>query len=137
MSLSGPNGAERTFGSFVTSNYFTVLGVNPAAGRLFLPTEDQVPGDSPIVVLSHGLWTRRFNQDPRVVGQSIRISGHPFTVVGVAPEGFQGTSVLYADLWLPLGMASVTHVLPPRRTALEARTSRFGGTGACKSWVAD
>jgi predicted permease len=107
MSLSGPNGAERVFGNYVTSNYFAVLGVNPAAGRLFLPTEDQVPGDSPIVVLSHTLWTRRFNQDPRVVGQIIRISGRSFTVVGIAPEGFQGTSVLYSDLWLPLGMAPI------------------------------
>jgi predicted permease len=108
MSLSGPNGAERVYGSHVTSNYFTVLGVVPAAGRLFFPSDDRDPGSSPIVVLSYGLWTRRFNQDPRIVGQSIRLSGHPFTIVGVAPEGFQGTSVIYSDLWLPHGMAGNT-----------------------------
>jgi predicted permease len=113
MSLSGPNGAERIFSSFVTSNYFTALGVTPAAGRLFFPTDDPAPGASPIAVLSHGLWTRRFNQDPRVIGQSIRISGHSLTIVGVAPEGFQGTNVLYVDLWLPLGMASIRSGPPP------------------------
>ena len=122
MSLGGPNGAERIFGSFVTSNYFTRRSAwFPRPDGCSFRRRIKLPGDSPIVVLSHGLWTRRFNQDPRVVGQSIRISGHPFTIVGVAPEGFQGTSVLYADLWLPLGMATITHVLPlRRRPAMEA-----------------
>ena len=107
MSLSGPNGAERVFGRYVTSNYFTVLGVVPAAGRLFFPTDDRDSGESPILVLSHDLWTRRFNRDPAVIGQSIRLSGHPFTIVGVASEGFQGTNVLYSDVWLPHGMANL------------------------------
>jgi predicted permease len=125
MSLSGPNGAERVYGSYVTSNYFTALGVIPAAGRLFFASEDQTPGSSPIVVLSHGLWTRRFNQDPEIAGRTIRISGYPYTIVGVAPEGFQGTTVLYADLWLPHGMAGVATINdgPPAADAANANGS--------------
>jgi predicted permease len=129
MSLSGPNGAERVFGRYVSSNYFTVLGVIPAAGRLFFPTDDVEVGGSPIVVLSHGLWTRRFNQDPQVVGQTVRVSGHAFTVVGVAPEGFQGTNVLHADLWLPHGMAGVVGLHGAQPGAANA-----AGSGNGNSW---
>jgi predicted permease len=108
MSLAGPGGAERIFGTFVTGNYFTTLGVRPAAGRLFSAVDSEQPGASPIAVLSHGFWMRRFNSDPSVVGQTLQLTGRPFTVVGVASEGFGGTSVAVADLWLPVSMRSVT-----------------------------
>jgi predicted permease len=111
MSLAGPDGAERIFGSLVTSNYFAVLGVRPAAGRLFNAGDSEEPGASPIVVLSHSFWTRRFNANPAVVGQTLQLTGHPFVVVGVAREGFQGTSVLMPDVWVPAAMTAAVSEL--------------------------
>jgi predicted permease len=93
--------AERIFGHSVTTNYFTVLGTVPFAGRLFGADDDR-PGSSPVVVLSHRFWTRRFNRDPAILGQSIQLNGQPFTVIGVAPEGFQGTGIVAGDVWVPL-----------------------------------
>jgi putative ABC transport system permease protein len=100
--------AESVYGTVVTNNYFTVLGVAPAAGRLFGPTDSDRLGASQSVVLSHPLWTRRFNRDPAIVGQEIRLNGHPFTVVGVAGEGFQGTTVVAAEVWVPVGATPFT-----------------------------
>jgi predicted permease len=106
MSVAGAGlSAETIFGSVVTVNYFTVLGAVPAAGRLFGGGDSDQPGASPVVVLSHGLWTRRFDRDPNVVGRSLELNGHPFTVVGVAAEGFHGTGVRALDVWVPMGMA--------------------------------
>ena len=104
MSLVGPNGAERVFGTPVTSNYFSVLGVRPAAGRLLGAGDREEDGASPVVVLSHRFWTRRFDADPRVIGQTIVLTRQPFTVIGVAPEEFKGLSVLVPDVWIPSGM---------------------------------
>ena len=87
--------------SIITPNYFTTLGVSPAAGRLFGPGDGEQEGGTPIVVLSHRFWTRRFQADPSVVGQTFKLNGQAFSVVGVASEGFQGTNVLAADLWVP------------------------------------
>jgi predicted permease len=106
MSLGGTDSSERIFGCFATVNYFTVLGAQPALGRLFLPSDRDDPGASPIVVLSHDFWVRRFNRDSDIVGRTLRINGHSFTVAGVAAEGFQGTGVLTTDLWMPAGMAA-------------------------------
>ncbi len=110
MSLGGFNTgmeAESVFGSLVTLNYFTALGAVPAAGRLFGSTDSEQPGASPVVVLSHRFWSRRFNGDPSVVGRALTLNAHAFTVVGVAPEGFHGTGVRAIDLWVPISMASV------------------------------
>src|SRR5258707_15097380 len=96
--------AERVFGHFVTTNYFAVLGTTASSGRLFVPADGEQPGASPIVVLSDRFWRRRFGGDPSVIGSAIRVNGQPFTVIGVAQEGFQGTGALAPDLWLPLNM---------------------------------
>ena len=105
MSVGGAGlSAESIFGSVVTVNYFTVLGAVPAAGRLFGAGDSDQPGASPVAVLSHGLWTRRFDKDPTIVGRTLRLNGHPFTVVGVAAEGFHGTGVRALDVWVPMGM---------------------------------
>ena len=98
------DGAERIVGQFVTLNYFDVLGAHPAAGRLFGAGDDERRGASPLVVLSHRFWARRFNSDPAVVGREIQLNGQPFGVTGVATEGFQGTGLVAADVWLPLNM---------------------------------
>jgi predicted permease len=100
----GTLGVERIFATHVTVNYFNVLGAVPAAGRLFNAKDDDQPGASPIAVLSFGAWNRRFNKDPAVVGRTLTLNGHPFTVVGVASEGFQGTGVRAGDVWLPVNM---------------------------------
>src|SRR5262245_56812320 len=104
MSLGGRDGAERIFGQLVTTNFFTVLGTHPVVGRFFTRDDSEQPGASPLVVLSHHFWQRRFNGDAAMVGQTLQLNGRPFTVIGVAPEGFHGTTVLTADLWAPVTM---------------------------------
>jgi predicted permease len=100
----GPSGeSERVFGEMVTGNYFSVLGVEPVLGRGFTQEEDRTP--HPVAVVSHGLWQRRFAGDPAVIGRSIRINGHRFTVVGVAPPRYPGLiRGLASDVWVPLTM---------------------------------
>jgi putative ABC transport system permease protein len=110
VSLGIEGGAERVFGEVVTTNYFSVLGARPVLGRLFAPSDGDEPGTTPFVVLSHRFWTRRFNADASVVGQTVRVNGEPFTVIGVAPEGFQGTTILGADLWVPTNMIATVNL---------------------------
>ena len=94
--------AERAWSQIVTSNFFDVLGVPVTTGRGFT-AEDDRPG-SQSAVLSDAYWQRRFNGDPAVIGQTVRINAQPFTIVGVAGEGFLGSVTgLSYDLWLPVG----------------------------------
>jgi len=89
--------------SIVTGNYFDVLGVRPALGRLIGPDDDRVDGQTPAVVLSNGLWLRRFASDPGVVGRTVKINGLSCDIVGVLPREFTGTDAgLRVDLWLPM-----------------------------------
>jgi predicted permease len=122
------SGAERVFATRVTVNYFAVLRVTPAAGRLFTAADSEQPGASPIVVLSYAFWRRRFNGDAAVVGRTVRIDGEPYTIVGVAPEGFQGTGIRSCDLWIPLTMtasARGTSFLTNRASATVAIGARL------------
>ena len=124
MSLGGVGtdvGSESVFGSLVTVNYFTVLGVVPAAGRLLSTADGEQPWASPVAVLSHRFWTRRFNRDPTIVGRHVTLNGHPFVVVGVASEGFHGTGVRALDLWVPTNMTVA--VTSPGTTALTDRAA--------------
>ncbi|RPJ70523.1 MAG: ABC transporter permease [Acidobacteria bacterium] len=90
-SLSVENVTERIEAEIVSGNYFTMLGVKPAAGRLFSSREDdQVYQGHPVVVLSYGYWINRFAKDPGVVGRKIRVNDYPMTIVGVSAEGFAG-----------------------------------------------
>jgi predicted permease len=92
-------------GDLVSGTFFQVLGVKPAAGRLLTPEDDRVPGGHPVVVLSHGFWTRRFGGDPKVVGQAVRVNDQPMTVVGIGPPGFHGVEVGESvDVFVPLMM---------------------------------
>lgn len=105
LSLTGGDRPEQIIGQLVTGNFFTVLGVPPARGRGFLPEEDATPGTHPVVVLSHRLWQRRFGGDLELVGRTVEINRRPFTVVGIAPEGFKGRGrVDPTDAWVPLMM---------------------------------
>ena len=88
----------------VSSNYFSLLGANMALGRGFLPEEERAPGASPVVVMSHYFWERAFKSDPQVIGQTIRLSGQPFVIVGVTAKEFIGTALNRPAFWVPLMM---------------------------------
>jgi predicted permease len=92
-----------------TEDYFEVLGVRPAHGRTFTTEENDAPNESPVAILSHGFWLRAFGGDPAAVGRTLSLNGHPFTVVGVAPEGFEGLTPLESapDVWVPTSMFGV------------------------------
>ncbi len=103
MSLTGGEETERIWGEIVTANYFDVLAIPPAQGRGFLPEEDRTPGTHPVVVISDGLWKRRFNSDAGVIGKSILLSNQPFIIIGVTAENFAGaTLVTPPDVWVPI-----------------------------------
>jgi putative ABC transport system permease protein len=91
---------ERIEGVQVSPQYFSVLGVQPAAGRAFLPEEEQ-PGHDPSVIISDGLWRRRFGADAHIIGRNVRINEHNFTVVGVLPPNFTFPRP-DIELWTPL-----------------------------------
>ncbi len=120
MSLSHDGNSERVWGYLVSGNYFDVLGVRPIVGRAFLPEEDQTPDAHAVAVMSYNCWQKRFASDPTIVGRSVTLNGHNFTVVGVAPKGFHGTEVAYApEMFVPMMMA---HQIEPGSGWLNART---------------
>ena len=103
--LTSGSQTDSVNGDLVSGTFFDVLGLKPAAGRLFTPDDDRIPGGHPVVVLSHGFWTRRFGGDPKVVGQTVRVNDHPMTVIGVSPRGFHGVEVGEAeDVFVPIMM---------------------------------
>jgi predicted permease len=120
LALGSGGEPERVGGLLVSGNYFQVLGLLPAAGRFFVPEEDRDPGAHPVVVLSHGLWRRRFASDSSVVGTGITVNGRRFTVVGVAPPGFVGIQLGEpSELFMPLAMVAVA--MPRSAELLEQR----------------
>ena len=103
----------------VSGSYFPVLGLNPAQGRLITSADDRAPGESAVVVLSHRYWTTRFNRDPNVVNETLTINGQPFTIIGVAPEGFDGTTIgARPQVFVPITMVER---LEPNRKVLDNR----------------
>jgi putative ABC transport system permease protein len=111
MTLAGTEESERIDTEFVSASYFPLLGVTPAIGRTFRSNEDDLAKPMAVVVLSHGLWQRRFGGDPGIVGRSITVNGQPFTVLGVMSSGFRGVSDA-AQMWFPFAMYA-----PPARMA--------------------
>ena len=100
VTISGPQGPERLPGATASASFFTVIGAPPVIGRYFSDAEDHSGGDR-VVVISEGLWKRRFQQSSSVLGTSVQIDGEPYTVIGVAPSGF--AEVWRLDVWLALG----------------------------------
>ncbi len=136
MTLVEGTAQERFFGQLVTQGYFEALGLIPAKGRFFLPGEVSTPGSAPVAVLSYGAWKNRFNSVGNVIGKTLEINGAPFTVVGVAPQGFLGVSAVFGpDVWLPATMAQ--QVLPPElQDVLQQRGKPFfQGIARLKSGV--
>ncbi|MGH9837180.1 MAG: ABC transporter permease [Blastocatellia bacterium] len=106
VSLSQGDRSERLGGYLVTGNYFDLLGVRAAQGRLFTPDDDRAPGAHPVAVLSYGCWRQRFGGDAGVIGQTVALNNHPFTVIGVAPPEFTGTALFIApEIYVPMMMS--------------------------------
>ncbi|HJU75334.1 MAG TPA: ABC transporter permease [Gemmatimonadaceae bacterium] len=120
VNLSGDGEAERLRVELVSGNYFDILQVQPARGRVLQTSDDRAPNASPVVVLSHALWQRRFAGNGDIVGRSISINKKPYTVLGVAPAGFSGLSG-NADFWVPMSMAPTIYY----DRALEERWSHW------------
>jgi predicted permease len=106
LSLAADERADRIWGLVVTENYFEVLGVQAAKGRALNSADGRTPGAGAVVVISDGLWRRRFAADPGIVGRTVTLNRHPFTIVGVAPPEFRGTVVgLAFDAYVPVTMS--------------------------------
>jgi predicted permease len=104
--LSVDNHGDHCITTRVSSNYFSVFGLQPALGRLILPTEGQTPGADPVIVLGYSYWQKRFAGDRSVIGKKVEANGHPMTILGVAPQGFHGAySILDSDAYVPLSAA--------------------------------
>ncbi len=123
----GENGAtDRIYGLMVSDNYFTALGLAPAAGRFMRSDEASTPGSAPVVVISHEYWQTRYAASPTAIGERIRINGAALTIIGVTPERFEGTIPrLKFDLFVP---ATLAPVLQPGSRELQDRAS--GGYSA-------
>src|SRR5882757_1792026 len=109
-SIGGNGEPERVWGQAVTANYFDVAQLRMGLGRGFTSDEERVP----VIVLSHALWQRRFGGDPAITGKTVPLSGHLYTVVGVAPPAFRGLDlILDPQFWVPLGNLAQLIPNPP------------------------
>src|SRR5262249_37698658 len=118
----------------VSGNYFEVLGVNALFGRTFTDEEDRAKLAAPVAVLSYGCWQRRFGADPQVVGQNVLINGHSFQIIGVTPDGFIGTEMIYTpEIWVPMMMQEW---IEPGNPWLDSRrTHNIFATGRLKPGI--
>ena len=106
--LSVDGKADRAMTNYVSGNYFTTLGLKPALGRFILPSEGDVLGADPVMVLGYAYWQTRFGGDPGIVGRKASVDGRPVTIIGVAPKGFVGVyPILSVQGYLPMGMAII------------------------------
>jgi putative ABC transport system permease protein len=112
MSLTGKSKPERVWGMVVSANYFEILGVRPILGRAFLPVEDEKPGGAPVAVISYRFWQTHFGANPDIVGRTIEINQHPYTIVGVTPAVFQGSQTgVRTEIWVPIMMEAQVNSL--------------------------
>ena len=106
--LSVDGKADRVMTNYVSGNYFSALGLKPALGRFILPSEGDVLGADPVMVLGYSYWQTRFGGDPGIVGRKVSVDGRPVTIIGVAPKGFVGVyPILSVQGYLPMGMAII------------------------------
>jgi predicted permease len=123
LSMSHNGQTERVMAELVSGNYYQVLGVRPAAGRLLQPEDDRAPGEGTVAVLSYDFWQSRFSGDRSVVGQTIRVNNHPMTVIGVTQSGFHGVDLGYnPQVMVPVTMKKF---MTPTWDALEDRRTRW------------
>jgi predicted permease len=106
FNVGEPGRTERAYAQLVSGNFFTALRMQPVVGRFIRPDEVERPGAEPVVVISHDYWQTHFAGSPSAIGRTIRVNDSPLTVIGVAPENFQGTILaLQFDLWVPATLA--------------------------------
>jgi predicted permease len=117
ISSESSGSSERVYGRTVSANFFDVLRVRPAVGRFFRNDEDNVADARPVAVLSHRFWRDRFRSDAGVLDRTVSLNGVAFTVIGVAEAGFENTTFVGADLWIPMMMAAA--VRAPAEPAVE------------------
>jgi macrolide transport system ATP-binding/permease protein len=111
---------------FVSENYFSVLGVRAVAGRTFESISPRDLVAAPAVLISENYWQRRFGGDPSILGTSIRLNGAAFTIIGITPHDFVGTSVAVPDFWLPLSLDPLVHS--------DSNRLRDRDTTCCRVW---
>jgi predicted permease len=132
MSLLLGGSSERVFGNLVSANFFDVLGTRPALGRFFRPDEDLVPGERPVVVLTHRFWTRRLGADPTVIDRPLRLNNREFIVVGVAEPDFEGVTLAGTDLWVPMAMVAEARGRASAAELTDERGAMHVGVGRLK-----
>jgi len=122
-SIAGRDGSEPVEGELVSGNYFDVLGVGPAMGRVFTAGDETAPGANPVVVLSYGYWSRHFGSDPSILNRPLIVSGTPLTIVGVSRAGFSGVQVgQEPGIFVPITMKA--QMLPNSKNSIEDRRDR-------------
>src|SRR5258708_10053333 len=106
LTWSGGGEPRQVNGQMVSANYFEVLGLQPVAGRFFLPEEDTKLNGNTVAVISHSFWVNKLGSDANVVGKSLTLNAVPYTVVGVTPKGFKGTFTFAGaeEIWIPTSM---------------------------------
>ncbi|HEY1306440.1 MAG TPA: ABC transporter permease [Vicinamibacterales bacterium] len=114
-------------GLLVSGAYFPSLGVIPALGRLFTPDDDRIPDGHPIAVLSYRYWSTRFGANASVVGDTVMVNGQPMTIVGVTPDGFDGTTIMESpQVFVPLAMSDRMAAVPGRESRRDHWLYAFG-----------
>ncbi|MCL4841794.1 MAG: ABC transporter permease [Bryobacteraceae bacterium] len=133
-SLVGEDSSEMISAGLVAGNFFQVLGVRPARGRMLTPEDDQTANSHAVAVLQHDFWLDRYAGREDILGSTIRLNGHPFTVVGVASPGFEGTDIgLPTQVWIPVMMKLA--ITPSWDSLADERDSWFYLFGRLKPGV--
>jgi predicted permease len=124
LHMGDGDATEELQGALVSGEFFELLGLQPAVGRLLTREDDRTPGAHPVAVLGHGFWSRRFAADRSVVGRTVKVNGVPMVVAGVAPAGFHGVEVGEShDVFVPLAMQN--QVMPTWPNTLGDWRSRW------------
>jgi predicted permease len=119
LNVSANGSTQRASGELVSGNYFDVLGVEPALGRVFSREDETAPGGNPVAVLSYGYWTREFGSNPEMLNRPLTVNGTSLTVVGVAQAGFSGVQIgRSTDVFIPMTMKAL---MTPGWDGLDAR----------------
>ena len=124
FSIQSDGRTELVMGELVSGNYFPVLGVGAAVGRLFTANDDLIQGGHPLAVLSYSYWKTRYAGDPSVIGKRVLVSGYPLTIVGVSQDGFDGVEPGSAPQ-IRIPMAMLRQVKPEFHYTLNDRRGRF------------
>jgi len=135
MTITFDGSSERVFGTLVSANFFDVLGTRLVLGRAFRADEDAVPGQRPVVVLTHRFWTRRLGGDRAVLDRPLRINNREFAVVGVAEPGFEGVTLAGTDLWVPMAMVAEARGRATASDLTDARAVWHMGVGRLRDGV--